>query len=36
VTKDEFIAKIDELRPSWKAEADAAIARHGLFDLKTD
>jgi hypothetical protein len=36
VTKDEFVAKIDELRPVWKAEADAAIARHGLFDLKTD
>jgi hypothetical protein len=36
VTKDEFVAKIDELRPVWKAEADAAIARHGLFDHKAD
>jgi len=30
--KDEFVARIDELRPVWKAEADAAIARHGLFE----
>ena len=34
--KDEFVARIDELRPVWKAEADAAIKRHGLFDLKAD